>query len=114
MDCYISPESTKLGGCERITELVEAKGAGAVSKLMGPAGRKWACWVVGAGEGTRAVDADKEDGFEREVRLTGSEAVLTQEMEKPTGVAGVGGGKASSGNSILGAFTAAITAHGEL
>lgn len=81
--------------------------------FMGPANRKWSCWVVGSGEGqNRSAPANSEDVQ----RMLGGKLVLTvdkEEEEGATSVSGSGRGmgmRPSTGGEVKGLFTPVATA----
>jgi hypothetical protein len=98
-NCYITPESTKLGSCAGVLDFETAGGR----RFMGPGNRKWACWVVGIDE----LEENEAANLTGQPELTewGVEEKLTDATLSSTLVKG-----AALSSSIIGAFTAAVTA----
>jgi hypothetical protein len=91
-DCVITPESTNLPLCE------------GGRNYYGPGNRKWTCWVVGS-DRKGMVDEGRNLSGHAEMKVRESEERLTDATIKPTLVVG-----AAISNSIVGAFTASVTA----
>lgn len=97
-DCYISPESVKLPFCDG------NKKNNGKNNFLGPANRKWTCWVVGIGGTGEDTERNSSGHGEMRPRAQGSPEKLTDSTTKPTMLSG-----AALSSSIIGAFTAAVT-----